>query len=75
MVVDYRGTSAPPANGSSSGQPQPLYKFFYDDVDRLIGAIFTASSRNPLFFTSGLRPEIRQLLADGNPVADQLLPP
>jgi hypothetical protein len=75
MVVDYRGTSAAPVGANFSSGQEPLYKFYYDDVDRLIGEIFTVSSRNPLFFTSGLKPEIREVLARGNPVAAQLLPP
>jgi len=75
MVVDFRGTPAAPNPPSPSTQKEPLYKFYFDDIDRLIGEIFTAASRNPLFFTSGLKAEVKELLARGNPVAAQLLPP
>src|SRR5260370_37068329 len=38
-------------------------------------AIFGVSSLNPLFFTLGLKPDVRAMLARDNPVAEQLLPP
>jgi hypothetical protein len=76
MVIDLRGDFAPPPSPPvPSPQKEPLYKFYFDDVDRLIGEIFIVSSRNPLFYTSGLKPEVKELLARGNPVAAQLLPP
>jgi hypothetical protein len=74
MIVDFRGT-APPVqqmNGSPS-RPEPIYRFYFDDVDRLIGAIFTVCSKNPFYFTSGLKPDVQDMLARDNPVAAQLL--
>jgi hypothetical protein len=68
MLVDWR--SIPAETGASSLK---LYKLNASDVDRLIGEIFRASSRNPLFFTSGLKPDVRAMLARDNPVADQIL--
>jgi hypothetical protein len=74
MAVDYRGSAPASAQiSASSSRPEPSYKFYFDDVDRLIGEIFRASSRNPLFFTSGLKPDVRAMLARDNPVADQIL--
>jgi hypothetical protein len=74
LIVDYRGEN-PVEYPASPERPEPLYKFYYDDVDRLIGEIFRASSRNPLFYTSGLKPEVQEMLARYNPIAADLLPP
>jgi hypothetical protein len=74
MIVDYRG-EIPVHNTTTPQRQEPVYKFYYDDVDRLIGEIFRISSRNPLFYTSGLRPEVREILARNNPIAAALLPP
>jgi hypothetical protein len=73
MILDYRGTAAPVQTSGPPARPEPEYRFYFDDVDRLIGAIFTASGKNPLFFTSGVRPEVQDMLARDNPVAKQLL--
>jgi hypothetical protein len=73
MVVDFRGTATPVQNNTAPTRPEPLYRFYFDDVDRLIGAIFTACSKNPLFFTSSLKPDVQGMLARDNPVAAQLL--
>src|SRR6516225_5948079 len=74
MIVDFRGTATPvQSNGAPTRPEPPLYKFYFDDVDRLIGAIFTACSKNPLFFTSGLRRHVQDMLSRDNPVAGQLL--
>jgi hypothetical protein len=43
MIVDYRGTAAPVQTSGSPSRPEPEYRFYFDDVDRLIGAIFTTS--------------------------------
>ena len=54
--------------------PSPkMYKLNASDMDRLISEIFVASSKNPIFFTSGLKPDVREMLARDNPVATQLL--
>jgi hypothetical protein len=73
MVIDYRG-SAPAQISQPSVPPEPSYKLYFDDIDRLIGEIFRVSSRNPLFFTSGLKPEVQEMLGRDNPVAAQILP-
>jgi hypothetical protein len=68
MLVDWGPTSSQ-INSSSP----PVYKLNVTELDRLIGEIFTVSSRNPLFFTGGLKPDVREMLARDNPVAAQLL--
>jgi hypothetical protein len=73
MIVDYRGTTTPPRTSGSSPRPEREYRFYFDDVDRLIGAIFTASGKNPFYFTSGLKPDVQEMLARDNPAAKQLL--
>jgi hypothetical protein len=73
MVVDFRGAATPTQNTTAPTRPEPEYSFYFDDVDRLIGAIFIACSKNPLFFTSGLKPDVQDMLARDNPVAAQLL--
>jgi hypothetical protein len=73
MIVDYRGTVAPVQTSGSPSRPEPEYRFYFDDVDRLIGAIFAVSGKNPLFFTSGLKPDVQDMLAHDTPVAKQLL--
>ncbi len=67
MVVDWGST---PAQSSAS---EPMYKLHVNDLDRLIGEIFRVLSRNPLFFTGGLKRDVRDMLACDNPVATQLL--
>jgi hypothetical protein len=67
MVVDWGSI---PAQSSAS---EPMYKLHVNDLDRLIWEIFCASSRNPKYFTAGVKPEVRAMLARENPVAAQLL--
>lgn len=72
MVVDFRGSS-PARISEPSSRPEPLYKFYFDDIDRLIGEICHSSSRDPLFFTLGLKSDVRKMLRRDNPVADRIL--
>jgi hypothetical protein len=65
MILGYRSTNSTPAGSGSPQRQEPIYTLYYDDVDRLIGELFTVLSRNPLFFLGGLKPEIKALLADG----------
>jgi hypothetical protein len=67
MLVDW-GTT--PVQSSAT---EPMYKLHVNDLDRLIGEIFRVSSRNPLFFTGGLKRDVREMLARDNPIATQLL--
>jgi hypothetical protein len=57
----------------SPPRPEPEYRFYFDDVDRLIGAIFEASGMSPFFFTLGLKREVQEMLARDNPIAERLL--
>jgi len=72
IVVGIRG-SVPAKISPIPSRREPLYKFYVDDVDRLIGEIFRVSSRNPLFFTMCLSAEFREILARDNPVAAQIV--
>lgn len=58
---------------TQSNRSEPIYRLHVNDLDCLIGEIFRASSRNPLFFTCGLSRDAREVLARDNPVAMQLL--
>jgi hypothetical protein len=70
MLVDW-GSFLQPAQMST---PLPkLYKLNASEMDRLISEIFVAASKNPLFFTSGLKPDVREMIARDNPVATELL--
>lgn len=68
MLVDW-GSTIPEQNSTSS---PPLYRLYPKDVDRLIWEIFSASCRNPLFFTTPLKSDLQDMLARDNPVAAQL---
>jgi len=68
--IDFRAQPRVP-----SSRPEPEYRLDFYEIDRLVGAIFGVSSLNPLFFTLGLKPDVRAMLARDNPVAAQLLPP
>ena len=68
MQVDWG--PIPAQIGASS---PPLYKLYPKNLDRLVWGIFSASCRNPLFFTTRLKPDVRDMLARDNPVAAQLL--
>jgi hypothetical protein len=57
----------------SSRAASAVYKLNATDLDRLIGELLTVSSRNPLFFTAGLKPDVREMLARENPIGAQLL--
>jgi hypothetical protein len=71
MLVDWESAPSQPAQMST---PSPkMYKLNASDMDRLISEILVASSKNPIFFTSGLKPDVREMLARDNPVATQLL--
>jgi hypothetical protein len=71
MLVDWGSGPSQPAQMRT---PSPkLYKLNANDMDRLISEIFVAASKNPLFFTSGLKPDVQEMLARDNPVATQLL--
>jgi hypothetical protein len=70
--IDYR--AAPTPKGRSS-RPEPVYRLDFYEMDRLIGAIFAVSSLNPFFFTTGLKPDVQEMLRRDNPAAAQLLPP
>ena len=71
--IDYNSARTPPPQLSTPPQPEPEYKVDFYEMDRLIGTIFKVSKLNPLFFTTGLKPEVQEMLARGNPVADQIL--
>jgi hypothetical protein len=68
IIIDYRAQPREP-----SLRPEPEYRLDFYEIDRLIGAIFGASSQNPLFYMSDLKPDVRAMLARDNPVAAQLL--
>jgi hypothetical protein len=68
MLVGWGST---PAQVSPS--TLPLYRLNAGDVDRLVGEIFRVSTRNPLFFTAGLKRDVREMLARDNQIALQLL--
>jgi hypothetical protein len=71
VEVVYRGATPGTSRKASS---TPTYRFCYDDVDRLIAAIFQASSRNPAGFMGSLKPQVREIMENGNPAAKQLFP-
>jgi hypothetical protein len=72
--VDGAGASSPAATTEMSIiAAVAIHRLNVNDLDRLIGIIFEVSSRSPLFFTSGLRPDVRAMIARDNPVADQIL--
>jgi len=73
MMAGFRGMTGPVQIGGSQLRPEPEYNFYFDEIDRLIGKIFTVCRKNPLFFTSGLKPDVQDMLAQDNPVATQLL--
>jgi hypothetical protein len=68
IIIDYRAQPREP-----SLRPEPEYRLDFYEIDRLIGAIFGVSSQNPLYYTLGLKPDVRAMLARDNPVADQIL--
>jgi hypothetical protein len=72
--IEFRSALTPRPQLSTPPRPEPEYILDFYEMDRLIGAIFTVSTLNPLFFTLGLKPEVREMLARDNPVAAQLLP-
>ena len=75
IIIEYQSALTPKPQLSTPPRPEPEYKLDFYEMDRLVGAIFRVSSLNPLFFTLGLKPDVRAMLARDNPVAAQLLPP
>jgi hypothetical protein len=71
MLIDWASDHAQTSLASSP----PVYQLKVNDLDRLVVGIFHASSRNPLFFTSGLRlrQDVQAMIARDNPVAEQIL--
>ena len=68
ITIEYRARQREP-----SLRHEPEYRCDFYEIDRIVGAIFGVSSLNPLFFTLGLKPDVRAMLARDNPVADQIL--
>jgi hypothetical protein len=65
-----------PTGQISGTTPPPLrYEIVVTDIDRLIVKIFEVCSRNPMFFTNGMRACARDAITRDNPVAEQLVGP
>jgi hypothetical protein len=48
------------------GRPEPRYELWLEDVDALVGAIFTAASANPQFFFGGFNNRAKSYLQEAN---------
>jgi len=58
---------------AGDASPPPRYEVVIEDTDRLVATIFSACSRNPFVFTSGLSPHARDMLTRDNVVSAQLV--
>jgi hypothetical protein len=61
------------AGGIVSPATPRTYSIVVEEIDRLVPAIFKASSRNPKFFTTRFNDYARAALTTNNPVAQDIL--
>jgi hypothetical protein len=68
IVVDYHAQ----VQRQPSLRPEPEYRLDFYELDRVIATIFAVSNVNPAFYLSGLKPDVKEMLARDNPAAAQL---
>lgn len=65
MIAEV-GVKRPRLRGHLAGQREPRYALWLEDVDALVGAVFTTASAHPAFFFAGLSRQAKTYLGEAN---------